>query len=100
MMTPQFASTRPTWRNLNHADGEIPAGANRQTLSGKIPNGANRQSAIGDLAGKVLPCGKSFDDVERFRDQVSKTLHKPNESREAHSLVIPEFTYAIFPKKA
>ena len=51
---------------MNHADGEIPAGANRQTLSGKIPNGANRKSAIGDLAGKVLPCGKSFDDVERF----------------------------------
>ena len=37
---------------MNHADGEIPAGANRQTLSGKIPNGANRKSAIGDLAGK------------------------------------------------
>ena len=29
-----------------------------------------------------------------------KTLHKPNESREAHFLVIPEFTYAISPKQA
>ena len=66
MMTPQPASTRLTWRKLNHADGVIPARANRQTLSDDIPARANRQSAIGDLAGKVLPCGKSFDDVERF----------------------------------
>ena len=79
---------------------ELESPANRQTLSGEIPAGANRQSAIEDLAEKDLPCGKSFDGVERFRDQVSKTLHKPNESREAHSLVIPEFTYAISPKMA
>ena len=52
MMTSQSASTRSTWRNMNHADGEIPTGANRQTLSGKIPNGANRQSTIGGLAEK------------------------------------------------
>lgn len=35
---------------MNHADGDIPAEANRQTLSGEIPNGVNRQSLIGDLA--------------------------------------------------
>jgi len=51
MMTPQPASIRPTWRN--HADGEIPAGANRQSAIDDLAEyyslAANRSTMSNDL---------------------------------------------------